>query len=683
MNWFRQIPFLRLLFPLLSGIFTALHLQIYLVYLPLFLILFFFFLCFYLWIFKKTYHKILFLFLSDLFLFVLAWQSVQNQNIKWDKNFYGNGADLKSELKLLVWVSDVPVQKPKTLKLQLDIIELQQNGHSKAVRGKLIAYVKNHKNLYQIKAGQMLYLNTHLLEVPAAANPEEFNYKKYLCNRQIYHFAFVDSLSYKIVLDTFPHLSIQYLALHCKQKIINRLKTAQLSSNAYAICSALITGFDADISQDVRRSFSHSGTLHVLSVSGLHTGLIFAFLSFLFKVFDRRNRFKIFKFSSILLVLWAFAFLTGLEAPVLRSVLMLSLFAVGSVFFKNEQKNQLNLLFVSAFVLLLLNPFFITEIGFQLSFSAMLGLIIFQPLISNLWSVEHPILIWFWKSVAASLSATLTTLPLTLFYFKQFPIWFFVANLVVVPGSFLLLFLAVPAVFHFKFISMLINILTEFLLKFMSLFNSSNAYVDGINFRFEDAFWITAIIAVFTWTLYSRSGKWVLISLFLVLFWQIHTLFRDVHFRVKCPITVYALPKAFAFSVKQRNSFYVSSSDSASFEMYVNPHFLVLGAKDLLRQEFNSIESLEFQVLFLNKQNHYPRSDSLKPTILVLSNSFRLGEKQLTNYSKIKAIVADNSMNRKSSKQAERLSRKFGLLCFNTREQGAFCKEIDEIKNWR
>lgn len=217
----------------------------------------------------------------------------------------------------------------------------------------------------------------------------------------------------------------------------------------------------------------------------------------------------------------------------------------------------------------------------------------------------------------------------------------------------------------------------------MSLFNSSNAYVDGINFRFEDAFWITAIIAVFTWTLYSRSGKWVLISLFLVLFWQIHTLFRDVHFRVKCPITVYALPKAFAFSVKQRNSFYVSSSDSASFEMYVNPHFLVLGAKDLLRQEFNSIESLEFQVLFLNKQNHYPRSDSLKPTILVLSNSFRLGEKQLTNYSKIKAIVADNSMNRKSSKQAERLSRKFGLLWFNTREQGAFCKEIDEIKNWR
>ncbi len=394
MNRFRQIPFLRILLPFVTGILLSLQLEQKTPFLStLFFVLFALLICLFV-LYSKSIFKSLYLFVCDLLLFVFGMYLVQEHTLLWNTKYYGRFVDESKALQLLAIIDNVPSEKEKTFKVQLRILEVQQDGETHAVKGNLIAYFKKHRSFKTVKAGSALRIQTRLVSVESPLNPEEFNYKRYLFNRQIYHLAFVDSANYLVLPASSSRPGLNQLALSSKHWIVERLKNAGLTQEAHAICSALLTGFDEEIGQDILKAFAHSGTLHVLSVSGLHTGLIFAFLSFVFDLFDRRRKFKILKFSLLILVLWAFAFLTGLEAPVLRSVVMLSLFAIGSVFYNNEPKNQLNLLLVSAFILLCANPYFITEVGFQLSFAAIFGLIVFEPFFSRFWQPESHWKIW-------------------------------------------------------------------------------------------------------------------------------------------------------------------------------------------------------------------------------------------------------------------------------------------------
>src|SRR6476620_11471941 len=136
--------------------------------------------------------------------------------------------------------------------------------------------------------------------------------------------------------------------LSCKEFVLKSLKEGGLSAEAYGICAALLTGYDADIDSGIMEAFSHSGTLHVLSVSGLHTGLIYLVLSFLFDLADRRKNRKLLKFLFITFFLWGFALVAGFSAPVLRAVIMFNLLGFGKIFFRAGARHQVNILCVSA-----------------------------------------------------------------------------------------------------------------------------------------------------------------------------------------------------------------------------------------------------------------------------------------------------------------------------------------------
>lgn len=684
MNRFRQIPFLRILLPFITGIVLSLQLEKKNPFLSsLFFVLFALLICLFV-LYSKSIFKSLYLFVCDLLLLVFGMCLVQEHTLLWNIRYYGRFIDESKTLQLLAIIDNVPSEKAKTFKVQLRVLEVQQNGETHAVKGNLIAYFKKHHSFKTVKAGSVLRIQTRLHRVDSPLNPEEFNYKRYLFNRQIYHLAFVDSANYQTLPASSSRPELKQLALSSKHWIVERLKSAGLTQEAHAICSALLTGFDEEIGQDILKAFAHSGTLHVLSVSGLHTGLIFAFLSFVFDLFDRRRKFKILKFSLLILVLWAFAFLTGLEAPVLRSVVMLSLFAIGSVFYNNEPKNQLNLLLVSAFILLCANPYFITEVGFQLSFAAIFGLIVFEPFFSRFWQPESQWKIWVWKSITASFAATLSTLPFTLLYFKQFPFWFFIANLVVVPASFLLLLLAVPALFHLKWLVLSINGVVALLINFITLFNSGSlVYLEGIHFEMQDAFWLVALIAFMSLALHKRSFRHLKYSIVLFLFWQLAGLFRDVMTLNKHLVTVYAINKSSAYAVKDGGYLFYSVSDSAVFERYLKPHAVALGNPRLKQRTFNCVETKGAQLLFLNEDAGFPDADLQKPTYLIVSNNYALKEEELKRFRCLKAVILDQSGQRKNRERVEKLCRKFDLLCFDTRKQGAFIFSQDEIENWR
>jgi competence protein ComEC len=684
MNRFRQIPFLRIFLPFLAGILLALCLEQQILFLiPLFFLLFVLLLTYFIFL-KTHFNKTVFLFVCDACIFVFGMLNTQQQTLLWKPNYYGQTVDVSKELQILAVVSDVPSQKPKTLKVHLEVQELSLNGKTGVAQGKIIAYFKKHNSAGKIKAGQTLSLQTQLVEIEPPRNPGEFDYKRYLYNRQIYHVAFVDSQKYEILPSAASPLNLTLYALKCKQWIVDRLRTASLSNEAFSICSALLTGFDEEIPQDIMRAFSHSGTLHVLSVSGLHTGLIFAFLSVIFDFFDRRKKYGVFKFTLLVFVLWAFAFVTGLAAPVLRSVVMLSLFAIGSIFFHNEPKNQLNLLFVSAFTLLCLNPYFITEVGFQLSFSAIFGLIVFEPYFSQFWEPQNTAVKWIWKSTTTSFAATLSTLPFTLFYFKQFPLWFFIANPIVVPASFLLLLLAIPAMFHWSWVSICINFVSEKLIQFITLFDSGAlTHLDGINFSLSDSFWICALIVILSLAFYKRSFRQLQYSLALFFCWQLTATLQDYFLFKKQVVAVYSVRNTFACAAKEGRRFYFSVSDSGAFERYIKPHAISLGNPYPQSLSFNAIETGASQIIFLGHKNAFPNANTKMPTYLVLSKDFVLNVGYLSRFGRIEAIIADQSLHRKSLGQVEELCRKFGIKCYSTRKQGAFVLSNNEIENWR
>lgn len=676
MKVFSAIPFLRILLPFLIGIAIGIQFDFSdnkVLYLLLLIVPLIFF------NFSKTVksaHKRLFMITADIFLVLFGQQLTENERLNNSAYFYGNQVNTDSIVTYVAAVDDVPIKKNDHTKCQLKIIALKKDSTYVKSEGNLIAYVKP-GHLNKIEIGQSLLIRTRLSSVPEPKNPEEFNYKDYLYAKQIYHTAFIDSGSFVSFSDGVGSNAIWHLGLQCKSFVLSGLKKSGLSDTAYSICAALLTGYDDDIDKSVMQAFSHSGTLHVLSVSGLHTGLIYLCLNFLFDVLDKKRKYKLLRFALITLLLWFFALITGFSAPVLRAVIMFNLLGIGQIYFRGQLKNQINILLVSAFVLLCYNPFYLVDVGFQLSYLALFGLLYFQPKFDELWRPSNLLLNYSWKSVTTSLAATISTLPLTLFYFKQFPLWFFICNMVVVPATFLLLLMALLSLFKIKVIVAFINLLVKYLVFFIQLFNSeTSGYIDTIHFSTDDMLFLSVLIVLCSAVLEYRSYKLLTFSFLVLIFWQVLSLFDSYSVKQKSGLTVYHIRKGHGISVKNKKKLSLTISDTMSFDFHIKPHLTSLNYPDIEYKEFNLVKSSNAFVLFLRKPRLWPRINYSRISTLVISNNFILSEQDLLPFKNLKTLVADASNNRQTLINALELSRKFGFSFYNIKNEGAYLFEL-------
>lgn len=613
---------------------------------------------------------------ADLFLILLGLQVTQLKKVSNNVYYYGNQINTDSVVKCLVMVNDLPVRKTNFTKYELKVLSVKSGTQFIASEGNLTAYVKT-KKLEVFKPGSLLFISAQFNEIPEPKNPMEFDYREYLKNKQIFHTVFLDSNNTYYLSENKGFSSIWKFGLTCKEYVLSHLKTSGLTDQAYAICAALLTGYDDDIDKTVMDAFSHSGTLHVLSVSGLHTGLIYLCLNFLFDVLDKKRRYKLLRLSFVTLFLWFFALITGFSAPVLRAVIMFNLLGIGRVYFRGQSRNQINILLVSAFLLLCYNPFYILDVGFQLSYMALFGILYFQPKFYAGWQVQNKILDYSWQSISASIAATLSTLPLTLFYFKQFPLWFFICNLLVVPATFLLLFLALAVVLKMVFLVPLINMLTTGLLMFIQLFNSdSSGYIDNIDFTFSDACFLSVLLFLLTVSFQYRSYKYLVIGLSLLIVWQSISLISTYTLKNRKILTVYHVKKAQAVSVKNKTKLSLSYSDSSSYKYHIKPHLISFNYPHINQENFNYLKSGEDQTLFLNKPGFLPETNFAEVNTVVLSNNFKLTDRDVLAFKKLRTLVSDASNNHFAVTHALELSRKFGLNSYNIRTQGAYLSEL-------
>ncbi len=622
---------------------------------------------------QNAFTKRTFLICLDIFFFLLAVNLVYTVNTINKSNYYGNFVQADSSRCLIVTISDLPVQKEKFVKCQLMVNEVRTDSGYKKTEGTINGYFKRSELDNILTPGTTFIVKTKLISVTEPQNPYEFNYKNYLYNKHIYHTAFIDKNAFEVLNVPQQLNAVWYYGLRVKQYVLHQLMNSDLTQDAYAVSAALLTGYDDDIDKQVVESFSHSGTLHVLSVSGLHTGLIYLVLSFLFDLIDKKRKYKFLKFSLITILLWSFALITGFSAPVLRAVIMFNLLGFGKIFFRAGQRNQINILLVSAFILLCYDPFFITDFGFLLSYFAVFGLLYFQPKLEANWQPENYFIKKFWQATTVSFAATLSTLPLTLFFFKQFPLWFFICNIIVVPASFVILLLAVLIIFKLGFAAVLVNFLVNCLITFITFFNSAEfGFIDSIDFSFYDALFLSVFIIIVSLSLQNRSFRLSAFCLILLIWWQISSLFVSFASKTREQLSVYQINKHNIISVKNKQLSTINRLDSSNFMFHVKPHVISFNNTRLNVADFNYLQKNKQHILILDKQNHWPNISLAKINVLVLANNFKLSANNIEGFKVLKTIIADGSNNNNSLKKTEELCRKFEIELIKTKQQGAY-----------
>ena len=280
--------------------------------------------------------------------------------------------------------------------------------------------------------GEWLLIRGMPKRVSPPGNPNEFDYKSHL-ERQGVFYRHTVRLTDLTVL-TGPEKNFSWLSAAGREACIRRIGSLVQDPQAAAITLALLIGITDGIDPDLMTSYAATGTLHVLAVSGMHVGVIYWIVLQLLRPLRRfRNADRWIAFIAILL-LWTYAMVTGLSPSVLRAVVMCSFMALMKPF--RLRTNMNNTLAASAFLLMLNDPLIITRAGFQLSFLAVTGILVINRSLHQKLEPETNIGAWCWSIVCVSISAQYFTLPLTLYLFNQFPVWFIPANLIIIPLSF-------------------------------------------------------------------------------------------------------------------------------------------------------------------------------------------------------------------------------------------------------
>ncbi len=325
---------------------------------------------------------------------------------------------------------------------------------------KIVAYLPKNNAVSKAKPGDILCFDGLPELIKNEGNPYEFNYSNYLNNKKIGYRIFLKENNFHL-LAGFRQLNISHRALILRENLIEKLHGSGIADDHVHLISSISFGARDEVDKETIQSFTNTGVIHVLAVSGMNVGLIFVILDFLFRFLKNGFGGNILHTLIILLGIWSYALLTGMSASILRAAMMFSFLIIGKALHRNS--NIFNSLAVSAFLLIAWDPSMIWDVGFQLSYAAVLAIVVIQPYIYK-WLIFKSVLFdKIWLLLSVTFAAQIGTLPFTLCYFHQFPVYFWLANLAVIPMVTWILYLTFVVVF-LSFISGLLTSIFAFVL---------------------------------------------------------------------------------------------------------------------------------------------------------------------------------------------------------------------------
>jgi competence protein ComEC len=417
-----------------------------------------------------------------------------------------------------VVVSTAAVEKENSWKAEAEVEEINAEGEWKSATGTIMLYLSKEDFISPPAYGDVLLIKGKPQLVPPPSNPEEFDYRRFLSFKNIYHQRFIKKDNAKQI-GFGPPGWIDYYALKTRKWADNTIRQYVSGEREKALASGLVLGITDGLDDELLSAYRATGTLHVLAVSGLHVGILYGIVLLILTPLKKLKNGPWIAAVVSVVILWAYAFVTGLSPSVLRAVTMFSFVAIAKP--GGHRTNIYNTLAVSAFLILWYDPFFIMSVGFQLSYLAVLGIVYIQPGLYNVWNPANRILDEIWKVSSVSIAAQISTFSLSLFYFHQFPNYFLVSNLVAIPASFVVLVLGL-AILATPFLSPLASALGFLLEWVIKVMNAAMFTIEDLPFSLVENIYITplqcwllfAILLAVLLLLRTRKFVWLKVAFF-------------------------------------------------------------------------------------------------------------------------------------------------------------------------
>lgn len=682
----KNIPFLRIIIPLSAGIlagwYFSLHWQIALiaavVALPFFLYLQFsgersrFYNS---WLDGLSFN-IIFISLG----IALVWLQQKPHQPNWAGHFYEEGDVV--QLRLLEPLSE----REKTYKALGEISVVYHQQKARKVTGRAMIYFRKDSIAPSLQYGDVILVRSNLQEIKNAGNPGGFDYKRYALFNGITHQLFVKADEYKKIPQqqtTLFYKKMYEFRTYILQTIRKHVKGDMESS----IAEALLIGYRDDLDRDLVQAYSNTGVVHIIAVSGMHLGLIYGLLMFLLKGLNRNKRLKIIKAVLIITLLWLFSLLTGASASVLRAVLMFTAIVGAEVI---DRKGTIyNSMAASAVVLLLFNPFLLWDVGFQLSYAAVLSIVLFMKPIYNWFAIQNKLLDGLWKLNALTLSAQILTLPLCIYHFHQAPTLFLITNLVAVPLSSLVLYALILLMVVSPFVAFA-NAVGWLITKMLWLMNQFILWVDHFTFAVVDGIQHSPIQTILLYLIIAALGIWFIQKkksalkftlAFIAIFFAVQFYYQYSRAQQQ-KLVVYNLSQhtAIDFMLGKRYFFIGDSvllKDGFLRNFHLKPSRIAHRTYEQPNINSNNVWTINNKtIVHINQSYRYDSTAKITADVVIISNNPKLYLDQLQKTINCKLLVFDSSNPQWKLKYWKADCEKLGIHYFCTSEQGAFVMNL-------
>lgn len=541
------------------------------------------------------------------------------------------------------------------------------DGHSS--RGKALVYLPFDRTS-NLLPGDGLMLIGIMRGTRPPAQPGDFDYGGYLANKSIY------GCLYPKTWRVLPAVSNSFdrTIARLQQQVEVRFRQGGMGETELQVLMALVWGKQLDIPKETLTDYQYAGAIHILSVSGLHVGLLLGFVLFCLRPLPQSRGWNLFRFTFVLLFLWTFACAAGLSPSVVRSATMFTFVAAGTLLRKDS--NLLHTLGVSMLVILAVSPSFLYDAGFQLSYLSLFFIVWLQPFFDRITRLDNPILRYIWNLLTVSFSAQLGVLPLTLYYFHQFPGLFFLTNLIILPVLSIIMASGVLALLGAMAgcLPGWLVWLTDKLLWSMDWVIHQIAGIDVLvlrNITFNEAFLITSYIAVFALAAALRKPSFIRMQIAIIGIFSVQVAFlvseismegRDVFYVMHQPkateLVEWRYPVAEIWTTSAENGQRVWRSALAVDEY--RPHRIR-----------NCLYAARHRILVVDSSGIY----NGRPDIVVLTGSPRINLERLLNETSAREVVADGSNYKSCVARWSETCRKMKIPFHATAEKGFYCKE--------
>ncbi|RYZ28670.1 MAG: ComEC family competence protein [Chitinophagaceae bacterium] len=682
-----KAPFIRFLVTLAAGIITQWYVQISL---PVLLAIFAAsFVCIAVYSFTAIRHRYRLSLLNGTaacLLFsamggLLVWTNDIRHNKRWA------GHHLKEESSFVVTLQEPLVEKANSYKALASFTSINNGDSALPVTGKLIVYFKKDTTAPPLHYGTQLIFNKSLQEIKNAGNPGSFDYKTYSLFQGITHQVYLTAEDY-VLLPANNQSPFQNFIFQSRAWIVNTLRKNISGEKEQGLAEALLIGYKDDLDKNLVQAYSNTGVVHIIAISGLHLGLIYWLLLLLTKPLKRHTKLVWLRLLLIVASLWLFSILAGAQPSVLRSAIMFTIIAIGEVMLRRS--NIFNTLACSAMVLLCINPFWLWDVGFQLSYTAVLSIVLFFQPVYNWFHLQNPITDFLWKLTAVTIAAQILTLPISIYHFHQMPLLFLLTNFVAVPLSSVILLgeIILCGLFFLQPVASFIGSILNQLIYWM------NSYVEQLDalpfavwnflsinivqtvlllvFAISGCYWLMEKQRRFAWTALGSFAFFMLIRA---------ASFTDAFDQKK--LVVYNVPKHTAIDVIQGRNFSFVGDTSLLYDDFAR-NFHLQPSRILHRITPQEMDA-GIRCFHLNEKSIVVIDDFFpfvtanpKPTVdlVVLSKNPKLYISQLTNAFTVKQVVIDGAVPAWKAALWKKDCDSLKIPCYNVGEEGAF------VMNW-